>query len=363
MSFDREAPFNDLPDLPPATDFDTREIWRTTTKANRLLAELKGYCQVLPEPNLLLNTIILQESKDSSAIENIVTTQDELYRAVVSREDQGVSHATKEVLWYREALYQGFDQLEKRGVITTNGLIAIMQQLKQTDAGVRINAGTKLMNPAANRVIYTPPEGEVVIRNKLASLEKFINENETSDLDPLVKMALIHYQFEAIHPFGDGNGRTGRILNVLYLVAQGLLTLPILYLSSYIIHHKNDYYRHLREVTEEGKWREWVLFMVEAVAETSALTLEKIKGIFRLQEESLEQIREILPNTNARDISDVIFSYPYVKIKTLESKGIAKRQTASAYLQKLAEAGILRPMKTGKEIYYINHRLMDLMAG
>lgn len=362
MLFNQNTPYNDLPDLPPAIDFDTKELWLATTKANRLLAELKGYCQVLPNPNLLINTIILQESKDSSAIENIVTTQDELYRAVVSSEDRGVSHATKEVLWYREALYQGFDQLEKRGIITTNALIGIMQQLRQTDAGVRTNAGTKLMNPAANRGIYTPPEGETVIRNKLASLEKFINDNEASDLDPLIKMALIHYQFEAIHPFGDGNGRTGRILNVLYLVAQGLLTLPILYLSSYIIHHKSDYYRHLREVTEEGKWHDWVLFMVNAVAETSELTLEKIKGIFQLQAQSLEQIRELLPNTNARDISDMIFSYPYIKIKTLEAKGIAKRQTASAYLQKLAEAGILQPLKVGKEIYYINQGLMDLMT-
>ncbi|MEP7264833.1 MAG: Fic/DOC family N-terminal domain-containing protein [Bacteroidota bacterium] len=354
-------PHNTLRDLPPKINLESPQLLKAGIKASRLLAELKGYCQTLPDPKLLINTIVLQESKDSSAIENIVTTQDELYRAVASIDDgTGFGSATKEVLLYREALYNGLDLMEKRG-LTTNTLIAIMQKLKYTTEGIRKTTGTRLANPATKEIIYTPPEGEVLIREKLASLENFIH-SEIDDIDALIKMALIHYQFEAIHPFSDGNGRTGRILNVLFLVHKKLLNIPVLYLSSYIIQNKNDYYRLLREVTEKQNWNDWILFMLKAVSETAALTLEKISAIHMLKKEMSVQVKNVLKNSYNSEMVDLIFSYPYMKIRILEKNGIAQRQTASTYLQKLSQAKILSPYKIGKEMYFINHRLMEVIS-
>lgn len=362
MAFNRQEPYNSLPDLPPSINLETQAILKATIKANRLLGELKGYCQTLPDPRLLINTVILQESKDSSAIENIVTTQDELYRAIISADElQGISSATKEVLSYREALYMGLERLEQKGLLTTNTMVGIMQQLKNTRENIRKTKGTRLANPVNQEIIYTPPEGEELLRQKLFSLEKFIHDTK-NELDPLIKMALIHYQFEAIHPFSDGNGRTGRILNVLYLVQQKLLTLPVLYLSSYIINHKTDYYRLLRETTEQQKWEEWILYMLHAIAETSALTLKKIDDIQKLKVEILHKTKEIMKASYNRDLVDLIFSFPYVKIKTLETNNIAKRQTASVYLQQLAKENILEPIKVGKEMYYINQKLMEIIS-
>ncbi len=362
MAFERQKPYNQLPDLPPTRNLETPDILKATIKARGLLGELKGYCQTLPDPRLLINTVILQESKDSSAIENIVTTQDELYRAVISAEDmQGVSASTKEVLLYREALYFGLEKLRKTDLLTTNTLVAIMQRLKNSSEEVRQNIGVRLANPVTNKIIYTPPEGEGLIRKKLHALEEFIHD-DGNDLDPLIKMALIHYQFEAIHPFSDGNGRTGRILNVLFLVQKNLLTLPVLYLSSYIIRNKTDYYRLLREVTETGNWGEWILYMLNAISETSASTLKKIDAIQKLKEETGVQIKGILKASFNRELVDLIFSFPYVKIKTLEKNGIAKRQTASVYLQQLGKGCILKPIKVGKEVYYINKKLMEIIS-
>ena len=360
--YDVNKPYNSLPDLPPKINLESPGILKATIKANRLLGELKGYCQTLPDPRLLINTVILQESKDSSAIENIVTTQDELYQAVVSADElQGVSSSTKEVLRYREAMYTGLDRMANKSLLTTNTMVTIMQQLKGTGEGIRKNSGTRLANPITKKIIYTPPDGEELIRKKLFALETFIHD-ERNEVDPLIKMALIHYQFEAIHPFSDGNGRTGRILNVLYLVQQKLLTLPVLYLSSYIINHKADYYRLLKEVTEKGKWEEWILYMLNAIAETSQLTLHKIDSIQKLKEATSIKIKDILKGSFNRELVDVIFSFPYVKIKTLETHNIAKRQTASSYLQLLAKEGILHPLKIKKEIYYINRQLMNIIS-
>ncbi|MEJ7611043.1 MAG: Fic family protein [Ferruginibacter sp.] len=359
---DPNEPHNILPDLPPKINLESPAILKATIKANRLLGELKGYCQTLPDPRLLINTVILQESKDSSAIENIVTTQDELYQAVVSAEElHNISSSTKEVIRYREAMYLGLEKMKSKSLLTTNTMIQIMQQLKGTSEEVRKNSGTRLANPITKKIIYTPPEGEELIRKKLFSLERFIHDDK-NELDPLIKMALIHYQFEAIHPFSDGNGRTGRILNVLYLVQQQLLTLPVLYLSSYIINHKTDYYRLLREVTENQNWEDWILYMLNAIAETSQVTLQKIDAIQKLKEETFVKVKDILKASFNRDLVDVNFSFPYVKIKTLEAHKIAKRQTASTYLQELAKAGILHPMKIRKEIYYINVKLMDIIS-
>jgi Fic family protein len=357
----RNQPYNQLPDLPPGIDLDSPILLKSSIKASRLLAELKGYCQTLPNPQILINTIILQESKDSSAIENIVTTQDELYRAMMSPEDGAhIGSATKEVLMYKEALYAGLDLLKNRG-LTTNTLVSIMQKLKNTTAGIRQGTGTRLSNPVSNDIIYTPPEGEELIRNKLTALEKFIH-NDTDGIDPLIKLALMHYQFEAIHPFADGNGRTGRIMNVLYLVDLDLLPLPVLYLSSFIIQHKNEYYRLLREVTEKENWNEWILYMLKAIAETAALSLKKIKEIQELKEEIITTAKEVLKSSYNRDLVDLLFCHPYVKIKTLEQNNIGHRQTASTYLQKLAGADVLHALKFGKEMYYINHRLMKIIS-
>jgi Fic family protein len=360
VKFKKDEPYNLLPDLPPKTDLNSTELLKASIKANRLLGELKGYCQTLPDPKLLINTIALQESKDSSEIENIVTTQDELYRAVASVEDlHGISVATKEVLLYREALYIGVDLMKTRG-ITTNTLTSIMQKLKNTSEGIRRFPGTRLAN-ADRAIIYTPPDGEELLRKKMFALEKFIHQ-EKDDIDPLIKMALVHYQFEAIHPFSDGNGRTGRILNVLFLLYKELLTLPVLYISSYIIKNKKEYYRLLKEVTENGNWKEWILYMLNAVSETSLFTLNKITAITNLKKDVSEKAKVILGSSYTRDLIDLLFSYPYCKIMVLEKNGIAHRQTASLYLSKLADAGLLKPIKIGKEIYYINYNLMNLIS-
>ncbi len=360
-NFNKNVPYNGLPDLPPKINLESTSIFKATIRANKLLAELKGYCQILPYPKLLLNTIVLQESKESNAIENIVTTQDELYKATLM---DGVvkNQAAKEVLQYREAIYWGIEELQKNNLITTNLLVGLMQRLRGSTDNIRKNVGTKLGNPINNEIIYTPPEGEKIIRDKLSKLEIFINDSEFSNLDPLIKMALIHYQFEAIHPFSDGNGRTGRILNVLYLIQQGLLGLPVLYLSNYIIQNKSDYYRLLKSVTEENNWESWVLFVVNGVAETSETTLKKINAILELKISTEVKVKEVLKSSYSKELVDLLFSHPYIKIKVLEDYNIAKRQTASEYLKKLKSFNILVSTKIGNEIYYINKKLIDVLS-
>jgi len=359
--FNKDIPYNQLPKLPPSTALETTAILKATIQANKLLAELKGFCQTLPNPGLLLNTIVLQESKESNAIENIVTTQDELYKATLMG-DKVKNLAAKEVLQYREAMYYGLERLQEQGIITTNLLVGIMQKLRGTNDNIRKHTGTKLSNPSTGQVVYTPPTGEEIIREKLHELEHFINDPQYSELDPLIKMALIHYQFEAIHPFSDGNGRTGRILNILYLIQHELMGLPVLYLSKYIIAHKSDYYRLLREVTERGNWSEWVLYVVDGVAQTSQSTLDKIKRILALKQQAEAELKVKLGTVFTRELNDLLFSYPYIKISVLENEGIAKRQTASVYLQKIKKAGWLRSIQIGRDIYYINHRLIDLLT-
>jgi Fic family protein len=357
----KDLPFNQLPDLPPKVNLETPDIFRATIQANRLLAELKGFCETLPNPQMLLNTIVLQESKESSAIENIVTTQDELYKATLMG-DLVKNQSAKEVLQYSQALHWGLDQLHANAFITTKLLVGIMQKLRLTQENIRKNPGTKLANPINGQVVYTPPEGEETIRQKLAALERFINENELSQLDPLIKMALIHYQFEAIHPFTDGNGRTGRILNILYLVQQKLIGLPMLYLSRYIIENKSDYYRLLREVTEQEKWADWVLYVVNGVAETAALTLSKIRSILELKVQAEQDIKLALGTSYSKELVELIFSFPYIKIGVLEENQIAKRQTASVYLQKIEAIGWLRSIKPSREVYYINEKLIEVLS-
>lgn len=354
-----EIPYNQLPDLPPSIELESPVILKAAIEANKYLAELKGYCQTLPNPKLLLNTIVLQESKDSSAIENIVTTQDELYRAIINPFEN--SFATKEVISYREAVYIGLKELKERPVFTGKLAIRIMQKIKGTTASYRDLPGVKLANPLTKKIIYTPPDPSY-IPNKIAAWEKFINQE--NEVDPLIIMALMHYQFEAIHPFADGNGRTGRILNVLYLVHRELLTLPVLYHSAYIIQQKDNYYKKLRLITEQATWEDWILFMLQSIKETSYNTLKLIKNIMKLKEETWQKLKgeDMSQKLPAYELNELIFSFPYVKIKTLIEKKIAKRQTASVYLLQLTEKKILKAIKVGREVYYINHRLMTLLS-
>jgi Fic family protein len=366
MTFNKTTPYNDLPDLPPELDVNTRElIINHAVKAARSLAELKGLCETLPKEslyNLLINTIVLQESKDSSAIENIVTTQDELYQAAA--DEAGTTSATKEVLGYRTALYTGLNYMkEQNNIISTNLMVNVVQKITQNTSGIRRTPGTSLKNSITGDIVYTPPCCEDILREKLKQLEIFINDPAFCNLDPIIKLALLHYQFESIHPFGDGNGRTGRILNSLYLVQQKLLSDPVLYLSSYIIDNKQDYYRLLREVTEKQNWRDWIMFMTTAVNETANLTIQKIRGIIKLKKEMEEKTMKVLEKFNKRhELYDLMFTIPYLKIELIVKKGIAHRETTSGYLKELEANSILKATKIGKTTYYINHRLLDLIT-
>ena len=361
MAYERTLPYNDLPDLPPAGFVESNEIFRHLAKAARHLGELNGLCASLPDPQLLINTIVLQESKDSSAIENIVTTQYELYKA--ASEEGTASHAAKEVLSYRKALYVGLQKMnDHQGLLLTNTMVEIVQTIKQNNSGIRSTPGTALKNAINGEVIYTPPCCEDVVREKLAALEGFINDPSLSQLDPLVKMALLHYQFEAIHPFSDGNGRTGRILNALYLVQQELLTQPVLYLSSYIVKYKTEYYQLLRGVTEQNNWHDWVMYMLTALIETAQLTTQKIRSMLLMKDSIETQMKQVLGSSFSYELLQLMFALPYLKVELLEKKGIAHRQTASGWLKKLSDAGILRPQKIGRTTYYVNYQLMELLA-
>ena len=368
MSFDPDRPFNDLPDLPPDLSFiETSEMFRQIVLAHRSLAELKGYCQTLPNPELLLNAVILQEGKDSSEIENIVTTQDELFRAAAANDTRKAMDAipapAKEVLRYREAVYSGWDALRTTGLLTTNTFVQIVQRLKQNTAGIRTSQ-VVIGNPATEAVIYTPPEGEALLRDKLGALEVFMHAGDDSaaNIDPLIRMALAHYQLEAIHPFYDGNGRTGRILNVLYLMQQGLLDSPVLYLSAYVLGRKTDYYRLLRGVTERGEWADWVSYMLEAVQATSHATLGLIRDVNALLEKLAETAKSGMKNGYSRDLIRLIFHQPYCKIQFVVEEGLASRVTASRYLADLERLGVLRSLQVHREKYFINYRLLDLLA-
>lgn len=357
-TFNRLQPYNDLPLLPPQEELETKAVLKQAISANRLLANLRGLAAQIPNQGMLIQSVVLQEAKLSSEIENIVTTNDELYRADADP-DSKTNPQTKEVLRYRQALNAGFHALKTRP-LSTNLFIEIVRNIKAVELDIRKVPGTALKN-SAGETVYTPPEGENVIRNKLANLEQFIHEQ--NDLDPLIKMAVMHYQFEAIHPFEDGNGRTGRILNLLYLVEQRLLDIPVLFLSRYIITNKTDYYEGLRCVTEEQNWEQWILFMLQAVQETAQQTFDQVTRILELIEQTQTQIQQQAPNIYSKDLVEVIFRHPYTKIQFIVDAGIAKRQTASTYLQSLAEPGILRPYKKGRERYYINDALLNVLIG
>jgi Fic family protein len=360
MAFNPKVPYNDLPPLPPLVDIETKDILRKVIAARSALAELKGLGKTIPNQSLLVDSLILQEAKASSEIENIITTSDALFQAFTAK-TKNIDPATKEVLRYREALWKGYNILKNRPVLSTNLFIELVQTIKEHSGGIRRMPGTAVANAATGAVVYTPPEGEAIIRDKLKNLEDFIHADD--DLDPLIKLALIHYQFEAIHPFSDGNGRTGRIINILFLVQSGLLDLPVLYLSKSIIEDKNDYYRFLREVTEKGLWEQWILFMLKAVEETAVFTRERTLAIRALMTDTMEKAKEKLPSrVYSKELIETIFRQPYTKGQFLVDAGIAKRQTAAEYLKELERVGILKPYKIGKETLYLNVDLYELLS-
>lgn len=341
--------------LPPKAELETKAVLKQAISANRVLAGLKGLAAQIPNQGMLINSIVLQEARLSSEIENIVTSNDELYRA--DADANGMADLqTKEVLRYREALYHGFHAMKERP-LSSNLFVEIVQIIKQTQMQVRALPGTVLKNPTTAEVVYTPPVGKDVIWNKLSNLELFMHADD--GLDPLVKMAVMHYQFEAIHPFPDGNGRTGRILNLLFLVDKGLLDTPVMFLSRYIIANRSAYYEGLRKVTENGDWENWILYMLRAVESTAQHTFDKVVRIRNLMEGVRERVRTQRPGVYSKDLIEAIFQHPYTKIQFLVDLGIAKRQTASAYLQELMALGVLREVKRGRDKYYINDALLS----
>jgi len=360
MTFDPLKPHNDLPPLPPKVDVETKAVLRKAIAAGRALAELKGLGETIPNQAMLINTLILQEAKASSEIENIITTNDALFRAFTAGSGQ-FDPATKEVLRYREALWEGFNELKKKPVLTTNVFLRIVRTIKQDDAGIRNLPGTVIGNRKTGRVIFTPPTGEAVIRGKLKNLEAFIHGDDA--LDPLVKLALIHYQFEAIHPFFDGNGRCGRIINILYLVKEGLLELPVLYLSKAIIDRKAEYYRLLRGVTESGAWESWVLYVLDAVEVMARLTHRRILDIRELMDATSSVAKKKLPpRVYSKELMEIVFRQPYTKGQFLVDVGIAERKTAAEYLGALEKIGVLKSHRVGRENLYLNVKLFELLA-
>jgi Fic family protein len=350
-----------LPNLPPPGELETPEVLRALADAHRHLAELKGRAASIPNQSILIDTLSLQEAKASSEVENIITTQDELFQASLFMENGPGSPAAKEVAIYRDALKCGFDSLVRnRDLLTNNAIIEMFRVLKRTDEGFRSVPGTALKNEATGAVVYVPPQSQAEITLHMTVLERFINDDEASPLDPLVKMALIHHQFESIHPFSDGNGRIGRIINVLYLTRVSLLEIPILYLSRYITTHKADYYRLLQAVRDDGDWVPWLLYMLRAVSMTARQTLELIEGMRGLMADYKRRLREHPSVKYSQDLLNNLFRHPYTRIEFLQNDLGVTRQTAARYLDQLAEAGFVEKHQQGRNNYYINTPLMDL---
>jgi Fic family protein len=347
-----------LPELPPQTDIETKAVLRQTANAHRYLAELKGISKTIPNQAILINTLPLLEAKDSSAIENIITTHDELYRE--SLFDDFISNpSAKEVQNYSQALRNGYEKIKATGIFTNNQILEIQANIENNNAGLRKLPGTNLKNDLTGETVYIPPQHHEDIVRLMNNLEQYINNDSTSLVDPLIKMAVIHYQFESIHPFYDGNGRTGRIINILYLVYKGLLDIPVLYLSKYIIRKKTDYYRLLQEVRDKDNWEEWILFMLQGIIETSSETVSLIQNIRTLMQDYKIRIREKY-KFYSQDLLNNLFFHPYTKIEFLERDLRIHRQTASKYLEELVEGGFLELEKRGKNHFYINRKLYEL---
>jgi Fic family protein len=348
--------------LPPKVDLETKAILKKVASANRYLAELKGISETIPNETILINTLALQEAKDSSAIENIITTHDEMYKAQLF-EEMFVSASAKEVSRYADALIQGFELVRKNKLLTENFILEIQKILEQNDAGYRRLPGTSLINEKTGITIYTPPQDYDTIVSLMTNLIKYMNDDKMQDIDPLVKMAVIHFQFESIHPFYDGNGRSGRIINILYLVLNELLNIPILYLSRYIIQYKGDYYRLLQQVRETGRWEDWILYILTGIEQTSKETIDLIVKIRKLMQEYKQGIRTQMPKVYSQDLLNNLFRHPYTKIEFVMKDLQVSRLTARRYLELLVSHGFLNKEKIGRSNFYINAPLFSLFIG
>jgi len=350
-----------LPSLPPLVSLETVPVLKALNRASRALADLKGQARTIPNQGILIDTLALQEAKASSEVENIVTTQDELFQADIFPDDPQ-SPAAKEVARYRDALRLGHRRLqETRGLILNSTLIDIFRLLMDRSGGFRATPGTSLKNERTGEIVFVPPQDANEIVAQMTALERFVNDDTLSDLDPLIKMALIHHQFESIHPFPDGNGRIGRILNVLYLTRTGLLDIPILYLSRYITRNKSDYYRLLQAVRDDGAWEDWVIFILEGVAETAVTTLRLTQGIGDQMRTAKHRIRSELPRLYSQELLNNLFRHPYTRIEYVQTDLGVTRQTAARYLDMLADNGFVEKHRAGKHNYYINTQLVQLL--
>lgn len=367
LPYDRNIPYNSLPSLPPMAEYlHNEELFPLVTSASRKLAELKGMASMLPNQSIFVNTITIREAKASSAIENIFTTDDELYKALAYQEDALPQGAAKEILHYREALWEGYNKIKEEGRITTNIIIDIYRKVKQTYDGIRpyqaeIVIKKRGWGTLVGETVYTPPRGKGVVEKMLADLVEFMNDDQKYPIDHLLKMAMAHYQFEAIHPFRDGNGRTGRILCILYLIEKGLLDMPILYLSSFIIQNKDRYSYSLSDVTGTRNWKDWISFMLEAVIQTSDFTKYKIEQIMSLMGKTEHRILTEKPALSKLEIPK-LFEQPYIRPKNLLSERIKSINTAKKYLSELEDIGILAKDRIGKEFVWFNTELMDILS-
>ncbi|OWP83895.1 addiction module protein [Flavobacterium davisii] len=347
-----------LPILPPKQEIETIEILKQLSQSHRYLAELKGTSKTIPNESILINTLTLQEAKDSSEIENIVTTHDDLYKENIFIDSK--NPASKEVFNYAQGLKLGFEIVRKEKLLLNKHILTIQKELLENNAGFRTQGGTKLVN-SQGQTVYTPPQTKEEVLELMANLEKFINDNEFSNLDPLIKMAIIHYQFESIHPFYDGNGRTGRIINILYLVLQGLLDIPILYLSRYITQNKAEYYQVLQDVRTKNDWKHLILYFLKSVEVTAKQTIDLITNINTLMQDYKTNIQIKLPKIYSQDLINNLFRNPYTKIEFLEQELKVSRRTAQNYLDNVAENGFLEKIKIGKSNYYMNNALIKVL--
>lgn len=354
-----------IPHLPLSYDLETKAVLKQLNQANRRLAELKGVALTIPNENILVSTLTLQEAKDSSEVENIVTTQDDLYQGAAESFSNFVANAaTKEVLNYREALQHGFHLVKEKGVLTSSVIKEIQKMLEHNSAGFRSVPVTALKR-SDGKTVYTPPQDKQTILELMDNLERFINDDSLSELDPLIKLAIIHHQFESIHPFYDGNGRTGRIICVLYLVLTGCLDLPILYLSRYITHNKGEYYRLIQAIGDKNEdnaaeWEAWILFMLKGIEETAIETTRLVKGISKLMAEFKTVLRPKFGKQYRHELLNNLFFHPYTKVEFLEKEMMVSRITANRYLNALVKTGLIERIKIGRSYYYINLPLMNL---
>jgi len=357
-AFDPKRPFDNLPPVPPdRSKYEIVEILKQEARSRAALAELKGIAHIIPNQEILVNAIVLREAKDSSEIENIVTTQDEIYKAITLKTRKNADPGAKEVLRYREALWHGAHAIDRKGFLSINDIVKIQSIIVKNDAGIRNTPGTALVNNRNNETIYTPPQSEQRINALLKNFADYLNDDD----DSLVKSAILHYQFETIHPFYDGNGRTGRIINILYLILNQHLDIPILYLSSYIIDRKSEYYRLLLDVTANVRWDKWILYFLKGIEVTAKETIGKIRAIKELMDETIEFVKQAAPKIYSKELVETLFVHPYCKNEFIEQAIVVERKAASRYLHQLDEIGVLDIKKIGRENIFINKKLMELL--